>query len=199
MTHDRTTAPTFMTAHTKRSPSVIRNIWIVVAAVVASTGGSQAVAQQPAQPAQKPPAQPAAAQEAAPANIDEYMKLARTGVQQDKSQIIGAALELDAAQSAAFWPVYKKFEGELAAIGDKRYAGIKSYAASYGTLTDTQATALTDGALGLEEQRLGLIKRYVGEFRKVLPSVKVARWYQTEMAVNKIIDLRLAAEVPLAR
>ncbi len=51
----------------------------------------------------------------------------------------------------------------------------------------------------LEEQRLALIKRYVGEFRKVLPPVKVGRWYQAEMALNKIVDLRIAAEVPLAK
>ena len=33
----------------------------------------------------------------------------------------------------------------------------------------------------------------------MLPAVKVGRWYQTEMAINKIIDLRLAAEVPLLK
>ena len=170
----------------------MRNIWLTVVAVLVSTGGGSALAQQAA------PA-PAAPAQAAPANLDEYMKLARTGIQQEKSQIIGAALELDATQASAFWPVYKKYEGELAAIGDKRYAGIKDYAANYGTLTDAKATERIDGAIGLEEQRLALIKRYLGEFRKVLPAVKAARWYQTETALNKIVDLRLAAEVPLAK
>jgi len=40
----------------------------------------------------------------------------------------------------------------------------------------------------------------------VLPAVKVGRWYQNvggwyqvEMALNKIVDLRLAAEIPLAQ
>lgn len=143
--------------------------------------------------------QAAAAQQAAPANLDDYMKLARTGIQQDKAQIIGEALELDATQAAAFWPVYKKYETELAAIGDQRFAGIKDYAAHYGSLTDAKATELTDTALGLEEQRLTLIKRYVGELRKVVGPIKVGRWYQTEMAINKIVDLRLAAEIPLAK
>lgn len=170
----------------------MRNIWLTVVAVLVSTGGGSALAQQAA------PA-PAAPAQAAPANLDEYMKLARTGIQQEKSQIIGAALELDATQASAFWPVYKKYEGELAAIGDKRYAGIKDYAANYGTLTDAKATELIDGAIGLEEQRLALMKRYLGEVRKVLPALKAARWYQTEMALNKIVDLRLAAEVPLAK
>jgi hypothetical protein len=152
--------------------------------------GQASAGQAPA--AQAAPAPP-------PANIDEYVKLARTGIQQDKSQIVGAALELDATQAAAFWPVYKKYEAELAAIGDDRYAGIKDYAAHYGTLTSEKATELTDKAISLEEKRLALIKRYVGEFRAVLPPVKVGRWYQVEMALNRIVDLRLAAEVPLAR
>jgi hypothetical protein len=159
--------------------------WIVAMTVVMSMVGGGVAGAQQAQPA--------------PANLDEYLKLVRTGVQQDKSQIIGAALQLDATQAAAFWPVYKKYEAELAAIGDQRLAGIKEYAKAYGTLTDAKASELTDGAIGLEEKRLALVKKYVGELRGVLPPVKVARWYQTEMALNKVVDLRLASEIPLAQ
>jgi FlaG/FlaF family flagellin (archaellin) len=172
---------------------MMRRAWtVVLAAVLVSVVGEGVFAQQSA------PAGQSAAQ-AAPANLDEYMKLVRSDVQKDKAQIVGLALELDATQSAAFWPVYKQYEAELAAIGDKRYAGIKDYAANYGSLTDAKATELTDRAIGLEEERLALVKRYVGELRKVLPAVKVGRWYQTEMGLIKIVDLRLAAEIPLAR
>ena len=144
---------------------------------------------QQAQPAQQP----------SPENVDEYVRLIRDGVQKDKAQIIGAALELDATQAAAFWPVYKQYEAELLAIGDKRFAAIKAYASSYGSLTDAKATELIDMAIGLEEQRLALIKRYLAEFRKVIPSVKVGRWYQAEMGLNRIVDVRLAAELPLLK
>lgn len=171
-----------------------RNTALIVAAVVIVAGVVGTRAQQPAATGQS-----AAAPQAPPPNLDEYMKLVRGGVQQEKSQILGQALELDATQAAAFWPVYKKYEAELAAIGDARYAGIKDYAAHYGSLTDAKATELMNGAIGLEEKRLALIKRYAGEFKAVLPAVKVGRWYQTEMAINKIIDLRLAAEVPLLK
>jgi hypothetical protein len=139
------------------------------------------------------------AQQGAPKNIDEYVRLLRGDVQKEKAQIIGAALELDATQSAAFWPVYKQYEAELLAIADKRYAAIKSYASSYGSLTDAKATELIDAAIGLEEQRLALIRRYLGEFRKVIPAVKVGRWYQAEMGLNRIVDVRLAAELPLLK
>ena len=134
----------------------------------------------------------------APANLDEYVKLVRSDVNNQKSQIIGAALELTADEAAKFWPVYKQHEAGLTAIGDERYAAIKDYAANYTSLTPAKATELTDRALALEEKRLALVKHTLGQVRGVLPAAKAARWYQVEMALNKAVDLRLAAEIPLA-
>jgi hypothetical protein len=167
---------------------VIRSIqWLSATVVVLAMAAGAQARQAPASP---PPT---------PQNVDEYVQLIRNGVQKDKAQIIGAALELDATQAAAFWPVYKQYEAELMAVGDKRYAGIKAYASGYGSLTDAKATELIDLALALEEQRLALVKKYLGEFRKVIPSVKVGRWYQAEMGLNRIVDVRLAAELPLLK
>jgi hypothetical protein len=41
-------------------------------------------------------------------------------------------------------------------------------------------------------------KRYIGQFRKVLPMLKVARFYQLENKMNADVDLQLALLVPLA-
>ena len=120
-----------------------------------------------------------------PANLDEYVKLVRTDVQNQKSQLIGAALELSAAESAVFWPVYKQHEAEISKIGEERYAAIKDYAANYATLTPAKATELTDRALALEEKRLALVKRTLAQVRTVLPAPKAARWYQVEMAPRR--------------
>jgi hypothetical protein len=156
----------------------------VMAAALAAAGPVNAQTPQPPQ---------------APANLDEYVKLVRSDVQNQKSQVIGAALALSAAEGAAFWPVYKQYEAELGKIGEERFAAIKDYAANYGTLTPAKATELTDRALALEEKRLALVKRALGQIRAVLPAAKAARWYQVEMALNKAVDLRLAAEIPLAQ
>ena len=145
------------------------------------------------------PSQGTPASQATPANLDEYIKMVRTDVQNGKAQVIGATLELSATEAAAFWPVYKRYEADLSAIHDERYAAIKDYAANYASLTDAKATELADRALGLEEKRLSLVRKYLGEFRSVLTPKKAARWYQTEMALNKLIDLRIAAELPLVR
>ena len=157
---------------------------VVIVAALAAPWVSSAQTQQAAQ---------------APANLDEYVALVRTDIQARKSQIVGTALELDATQAAAFWPVYKRYEAELMAIAGERYDAIKDYAAHYDTLTDAKATELTDRAIALESKRLDLIKHYVSELRGVLPAAKVGRWYQVETALNKAVDLKLASEIPLAK
>jgi hypothetical protein len=132
------------------------------------------------------------------ANLDDYLALVRSNIQARKSHIIRATLALDDAQGAAFWPVYQRYEVELAAILEERYAAIKDYAAHFDTLTDAKAADLTDRAITLESKRLDLIKHYVDELRGVLPATKVGRWYQIETALNRAVDLKVASEIPLA-
>jgi hypothetical protein len=139
-----------------------------------------------------------AAQAPASANLDDYMALVRSDIQTRKSHIIRATLALDEAQAAAFWPVYQRYEVELSAILEERYAGIKDYAANFDTLTDAKAADLTDRAIALESKRLDLVKHYVAELRGVLPATKVGRWYQIETALNRAVDLKVASEIPLA-
>lgn len=144
-------------------------------------------------------AQTGQSQAATPANLDEYVKLVRADVQKQKVQIIGQNLELSASESATFWPLYKAYDTELAKIGDQRVANIKDYAANYTKLTDVKANELVDRALALEEQRLALIKRTLADVRKALPAAKAARFYQVEMSLNKLLDLQIASEIPLAK
>jgi hypothetical protein len=66
-------------------------------------------------------------------------------------------------------------------------------------LDDKTAADLTARALAMEEQRLQIIKKYIGEFGKVLPAKQVARFFQLEMQMQRMIDLQVAAELPLVQ
>src|SRR5262249_25058107 len=59
------------------------------------------------------------------------------------------------------------------------------------------AKELTAKALDAEEKRLGVIKRYIGELSTVLPAKQVARVFQLEMQMQRMIDLQVAVELPL--
>ena len=46
-------------------------------------------------------------------NIDEYIKLMRSDVRQQKAEIVGSIMQLSAADAAKFWPIYNDYDAEL--------------------------------------------------------------------------------------
>ncbi len=58
-------------------------------------------------------------------DIDKLVELMRKDVRGQKADIIGKTMSFDATQAAAFWPVYKAYEGERQALGNERLAVIQ--------------------------------------------------------------------------
>ena len=131
------------------------------------------------------------------AKLDKYMELARTDLRTTKAAIINEQLPLTKEQGAAFWPVYKRYEGELLALNDLKLALIKDYAASYNSMTDAKAGELTNKALDLEGRKDALRRKYIKEFQKVLPAKTAAQFYQLDRRIDLLVDLQIAAELPI--
>ena len=131
------------------------------------------------------------------ANIDSYIESLRADFRADKVNLITQAMQFNDKESAAFWPVYRKYEAELTKLNDGRVAVIKSYADRYQTLTDAEAKALVEKSLALESSRTELKKKYFKEFTKVLPALTVAKFFQLEHRLDLLVNLQLASELPL--
>ena len=131
------------------------------------------------------------------AQIDSYIEMLRTDVKTARQQIADAALDLSDEKATPFWPVYRKYLLELDTWGDKRVALIKDYAANYESMTDEKAKQLADTALNNMELRVKLLKKYYKEFSKVIGPADAARLIQVESAINNVIDLQIASELPL--
>lgn len=142
------------------------------------------------------------------AYLDAYIEMARSDLKTQKTALITQAIPLTEQESAAFWPLYRKYDLELNQLNDERLSLIKDYAASFQTMTDAKAKELTDRMLAWEEKRVKMKKQYfgsfvkakkqyLGEFRKVLPAAKAARLLQLENRIGMLIDLQIAANVPL--
>jgi hypothetical protein len=128
---------------------------------------------------------------------DKLIELVRKDVRAEKADIIGKTMKFDAAQAAAFWPVYKAYEAERQALGNERLGVIQDLAEHFETLNDAKAKGLLDRSLAIEEKRVALEKRYAGEFLKVLPAKTVARFFQVESRLNNLINLELSSQIPL--
>src|SRR5262245_19930833 len=140
-----------------------------------------------------------AAKAAAPsqADVDKLIELMRKDVRAQKADILSKTLGLDATQAAAFWPVYKQYEAERAAVNDERVAIIQDFAEHYDSMNDAKAKGLITRFQGMEEKLLAVQKKYVDEFSKVLPGKMVARFFQIDRRVNMLIDLELSSQIPL--
>jgi len=131
--------------------------------------------------------------------VDRYVMMLRTDLKADKAAIIVNNMHFTEAEKDAFWPVYQNYQKELSKLGDERVALIKDYAAHLGTIDDEKAKELTARSMALEEQRLQLVKKYIDEFGKVLPAKQVARFFQLEMQMQRMVDIQVAAELPLVQ
>jgi len=130
-------------------------------------------------------------------NIRAYIELLRTDIKKSKSQIMGDVMRLDADQSAKFWPVYKDFESDLSLLGDKVVGVVKNYSENYLTMTDPVADGIATQILAIEMQRNELKKKYYERFKTAVGAVAAARFLQVENQIERLVDLQIAAELPV--
>jgi len=128
---------------------------------------------------------------------DAYIELFRSDVRKQAASLVGQGMQLSADEAVAFWPIYKKYEGEYTKLGDDKVALIKDFAASYNQMTDAKAAELVNRVFDLQDRSTQLKKKYYQEFAKVLPPVKAARWVQVQNQIERLIDLQVTAQLPL--
>jgi len=82
-----------------------------------------------------------------PAATDElraYLELLRSDVNTTKIRTINEVMKLTGPEADTFWPVYRKYEKDLAAVGDRKLALIREFATLHfgGKLDNKQAADL---------------------------------------------------------
>ena len=162
-------------------------------AVTMLSAGFAAAQTAAAKPAAKAPADPAQVR----AEIDKAIEAMRKDVQAGKADILGKTMQLDTTQAAAFWPLYKQYQTEAQVLGDERVGIIQDLADHFDSLDDAKAKALLDRQMALEGKKLALQTKYKDEMLKVLPAKTVARFFQVDSRLNKLVELTVASEIPL--
>jgi len=138
-------------------------------------------------------AQAAASQ---PSDLDSVIEALRSDIREDKAAIIGEAMQFSDKDSAAFWPIYKRYEADLRKLNDDRIQVIKAYSDNFNNITDSQAKDLVEKSFTFESKRADLKKRYFKEFSKQLSVTTVAKFFQLEHRLDLVMDLKLAAGLP---
>jgi hypothetical protein len=136
-----------------------------------------------------------------PADTDElraYLELLRSDVSATKIRTINEVMKLTGPEAEKFWPVYRKYEKELAAVGDRKLALIREFAALHfgGTLDNKQAADLAASWLKNTQERLDLWKKYHKQISKAVSPIRAAQFLQVEHQMALFIDLSIAAGMP---
>ncbi len=145
-----------------------------------------------------PPASPSVDSADQDKNVQAYISLLRSDVRKKKAQVMGLAMNLDSEGSARFWPIYQEFEAELMHFYDEVGAAIKEYAAHWDSLSYPMADKLATRVLDLEQQRTDLKRKYHGKFKTALGPIAAMKFLQVENQIERVIDLQIASELPIA-
>jgi hypothetical protein len=132
-------------------------------------------------------------------NLSAYAELLRSDVRTQKVAIITQVMGFTDAEDAAFWPIYREYEGEMAKLGDERVELIAEYAKNYETMTDEVADSLAKKALDLEARRQAVKAKCYESVRKALPPKTALRFLQVEHQLLLLIDLQIASALPIVK
>ena len=131
-------------------------------------------------------------------NLTAYAELLRSDVRAQKVAIITEVMGFTEAEDAAFWPIYREYDAEMAKLGDERVALIAEYAKNFATLTDAVADKLATKAIELESKRQAAKGRCYERVKAALSPRTAMRFLQVEHQLQLLIDLQIAASLPVA-
>jgi len=131
------------------------------------------------------------------ANLRAYVELLRSDIRAQKVGIITELMAFTEAEDKAFWPIYREYDAELTALNDEKLKAIQQFADNYGTLTDAMADSLATKALDLESRRTALKQKYHARIKSELSPRIAARFLQIENQILLLLDLQIAASLPI--
>jgi hypothetical protein len=126
-----------------------------------------------------------------------YIDMMRKDVRAQRQSVVDQAMGLEAADKAKFWTVYDKYQGEMKVLWDQRLANIKKYSDNFDKMTDATADEIALKSVDIDSQRAAIRKKYYGQMKGVLGARVAARFLQTEVMLDDLLELQIGAEIPL--
>lgn len=152
------------------------------------------------EPAQTPPAphQSAAKEAPRPGNLEQILSAFRTDLNTSKVATLNRVMQMNAEEASKFWPIYQRYEKELAVVGDRRVALIRQFVAlsNEGKLDNTNASTLSAEWLQGEQDRLDLWKKYNKEISAAVSPIRAAQFLQVEHQIALLVDINIASAMP---
>jgi hypothetical protein len=136
------------------------------------------------------------------ANPDEaraYFEVLRSEFNAEKIRLLNGVMKLTAEEADKFWPIYRQYEKDLAAVGDRKLALIQEFMRHHraGTLTDQNSETMAAQWLQNVQDRLDLWKKYHQQIKVAVSPMRAAQFLQVENQIAIFVDLNIASEMPV--
>jgi len=116
-----------------------------------------------------------------------------------KKTVVLATMQLSGETKAKFGKLYDAYQQKLMKYRIEELKLIHDYAVDYDKMTDENANKLITQWVSIEESQLTLKKAYISEFKKIMPSSDVIRYFQIENRLQNIKELETSSMIPLAQ
>ena len=134
-----------------------------------------------------------------PDDARAYFEVLRSDFNGGKIRVLNQVMKLTVAEADKFWPIYRNYEKEIAAVGDRKLALIQEFMRHHkaGTLTDQNSQAMAAQWLQNVQDRLDLWKKYHHQISAAVSPIRAAQFLQAEHQIALFVDIQIASEMPV--
>ncbi len=132
---------------------------------------------------------------ALPNNEIELMMIAKAV---EKKAVVLASMQLEGEKKETFGNLYEHYQVRLMELRMQELKLISDYAEHYNDMTDASADKIIIDHIRIEEKALKLKKRYIEQFKTILSSAEVIRYFQIENRYKLLEKAKVAEAIPLA-
>jgi CO/xanthine dehydrogenase Mo-binding subunit len=111
----------------------------------------------------------------------------RNEIETYKVKYLTDKLELSAAEAKIFWPIYKNWQAEQAALRKERGQKMISFRKieEIEALSDVQVQSLINNELNIKQKALNIDKKYYNQLKSQLPIKIVGKYYRAQETFKK--------------
>ena len=131
--------------------------------------------------------------------VKDALELNRQAVEAQRRVLVAGSLHLTDAEAQAFWPLYDGFEKDRGQVDERTNQLVADFVAAGSTMSDTQATAMLNEALRLDDERLKVRRSWLSRMGKALPPRKLVFFFQLENKLDAVVRADVARQIPLNR
>jgi hypothetical protein len=104
-----------------------------------------------------------------------------------KVKYLTEKLELSPAEAKIFWPIYKNWQAEQAALRKERGQKMISFRKidEIEALSDVQVQTLINNELNIKQKGLNIEKKYYNQLKSQLPIKTVGKYYRAQETFKK--------------